>query len=431
MQMDILVWIATNIIGQPALLLGIIAFLGLLLQKKPAEDLLSGTIKVMIGLILMSLGAGIFVEAVLGYQAAIAGAFGVSPPAAPGVDLGTFIGTYTSYAALIMAIGFGIHLILSAFTWRIVYLTGHLMWWVSVTVLATLMNLFPAADIWSLVIVGSIVMAIYWTIQPKYIDKYMQIVMGSDEIAYGHTSSIAAYLGALLAPYLGSPEESTEKISVPKGLSWLKDIGVSTTVVIGIILMLAVTFCPYSAIQSYVEGAGVTNVYIWALLMALNMAGGILVLLTGVRMFIGEIVPAFKGISEKVLPGAKPALDCPVVFPQAPTAVLVGFLASTFVFLLFLVIFASTGFFVLVPPMIMLFFPGGAAGVFGNSRGGWKGAVLGGAINGLFLAVGQAVTWPMLINYAPELATLADPDWYIIIWILYAIGSLVKAITGG
>jgi PTS system ascorbate-specific IIC component len=79
----------------------------------------------------------------------------------------------------------------------------------------------------------------------------------------------------------------------------------------------------------------------------------------------------------------------------------------------------------------MLFFPGGAAGVFGNAFGGWKGAVLGGGINGTFLAVGQALTLPMLGRTAPELATLADPDWYIIIWVLTPIANVLKPLLGG
>lgn len=45
-------------------------------------------------------------------------------------------------------------------------------------------------------------------------------------------------------------------------------------------------------------------------------------------MVIAEIVPAFKGIADKLVKDAKPALDCPTVFPFAPNAVIVGFLAS-------------------------------------------------------------------------------------------------------
>ena len=58
----------------------------------------------------------------------------------------------------------------------------------------------------------------------------------------------------------------------------------------------------------------------------LSFAGGVYIILSGVRLIIGEIVPAFRGIAEKIVPNAKPAIDCPVVFPYAPNAVLMGFL---------------------------------------------------------------------------------------------------------
>ncbi|MBS3950338.1 MAG: PTS ascorbate transporter subunit IIC, partial [Peptococcaceae bacterium] len=160
-------------------------------------------------------------------------------------------------------------------------------------------------------------------------------------------------------------------------------------------------------------------------LQGLTFAVGIAVLLTGVRMVLGEIIPAFRGIALKIVPGARPALDCPIVFDYAPTGVLIGFLSAFVVFMICLVIFGAIGWAVIVPPMIMLFFPGGAAGVFGNATGGVRGAILGGVILGLFLAFGQAITAPMLANSAPELAQLADPDWYIIIWIFKPLLSLI------
>ena len=49
------------------------------------------------------------------------------------------------------------------------------------------------------------------------------------------------------------------------------------------------------------------------------------VILAGVRLILGEIVPAFKGISERLVPNSKPALDCPIVYTYAPNAVLIGF----------------------------------------------------------------------------------------------------------
>jgi hypothetical protein len=44
---------------------------------------------------------------------------------------------------------------------------------------------------------------------------------------------------------------------------------------------------------------------------------------------LNELVPAFRGIAMRIVPDAKPALDCPVLFPYAPNAVIVGFLATT------------------------------------------------------------------------------------------------------
>ena len=68
------------------------------------------------------------------------------------------------------------------------------------------------------------------------------------------------------------------------------------------------------------------NFIVFALLKAITFAGGVYVILAGVRLILAEIIPAFKGIAERIVPEAKPALDCPVVFPYAPNAVLIGFL---------------------------------------------------------------------------------------------------------
>ncbi len=419
---EILAWIGNNILGQPPILLGIVGLIGLWVQKKPFEEITTSVFKIMIGVTMMIAGAVLFVNELINFQNLVGGVAGITPKYPPGyVSLSDLTVKWGSYAAIIMFIGFIIHLLIARFTpLKYVYLTGHLMWWVSLTVVATLLTINPKASPLEIIGIGSIVMALYWSIQPAYIHHAMREVMGSDEIAYGHTSSLAAFLAYHLGKYVGKPEESTEKLSFPKALSFFKDYAVSTAIILGLIMII-------SAVAGYVikpdvvtKLAGTLNPVIWAFLRGIYFAVSIVVLLTGVRMFIAEIVPAFKGFAEKIIPKSRPALDCPVVFPQAPTAVVIGFVSGLLVFLLLEAIFLVTGFAIIVPPMIMLFFPGGAAAVFGNRTGGWKGAVLGGAINGLILAIGQALTLPAL-TYGPELATLADPDWYVIIWFLKAV----------
>jgi PTS system ascorbate-specific IIC component len=70
------------------------------------------------------------------------------------------------------------------------------------------------------------------------------------------------------------------------------------------------------------------SVIVQGILMAFTFAAGVEVILIGVRMFIAELTPAFKGIAEKLIRGSRPAIDCPVVFPFAPNAVIIGFIAS-------------------------------------------------------------------------------------------------------
>lgn len=426
--MQILQWIATNLLTQVAILIGLITAFGLILQRRAFEEVIGGTLRAAIGVLIMLAGADLFVQGLVAFQSIVASAFRITPPQAA-KTLAQFTAERGGHAAIIMTLGFLLHLILTRLlNVRFVYLTGHLMWWVSLTVTATLLAVMPNISTLGLILIGTAVMALYWTFQPLYIHGYMKRVTGSDEFGYGHTSSSAAFLGAFLGQFVGKPEESSERLSPPKWLGFMKDINVSTGIVIGLIILIAALFADPKVLAEHAKDL---NPYVWAILQGLRFAAGIAVLLYGVRMFLAEIVPAFRGISMTLIPGARPALDVPVVFPYAPTAVILGFVSGTVVFLVLMVLFGALGWATIVPPMIMLFFPGGGAGVFGNATGGWKGALLGGAINGLFLAVGQAITWPMLSPTAPELATLADPDWYIIIWILYAIFTPLRGLFGG
>jgi ascorbate-specific PTS system EIIC-type component UlaA len=74
--------------------------------------------------------------------------------------------------------------------------------------------------------------------------------------------------------------------------------------------------------------SGGQNYLVYAIIMAITFAAGVFIILQGVRLILAEIVPAFTGFSEKLVPNARPALDCPVVYPYAPNAVLIGFLFS-------------------------------------------------------------------------------------------------------
>ena len=53
----------------PAIVLGLIALVGLVAQRKPASDVLVGTIKTILGLLIMSVGIGALINALIPIQA--------------------------------------------------------------------------------------------------------------------------------------------------------------------------------------------------------------------------------------------------------------------------------------------------------------------------------------------------------------------------
>lgn len=406
-------WLTTNIIGQPALLVGLIALVGLVVQRKKFSDVVLGTVKTIVGFLIMSEGAGIVVRSLNAFTPILQQAFGIQPQAWPGMGLDALIAQWGGVASLIMALGFLINVLLARFTpLKYIYLTGHLMFWIALTLVAVVLEINPNTSPGVIIGVCSVIAGLYWTLQPAYMQPLMRKLTGADALAYGHTSSSAAWLGGKLAPFVGREEDRSEKVTLPSSIEFFKDVTAGTGVIIGVVIVIAALVAGGTYVSTL---SGDLNYIVYSIMEGLKFAAGITVLLVGVRMVLAEIVPAFRGIATSIVPGARPALDCPIVFDFAPMAVIIGFISATVVFLILMLIIGTVFGIVIIPPLIMLFFPGGASGVFGDRNGGWKGAILGGAICGAMLAIGQAITIPMLSTTSPQLATIADPDWYILI----------------
>jgi PTS system ascorbate-specific IIC component len=418
--------IMKDIVGQPALLVGLIAVAGLILQKKSFATVLAGGVKTTVGYLMIIGGAGMVVNVLLSaLSPLIQSAFNLVAPAAEagGIGYTKFLQTWGGYATLAVALGFAINLILARITrFKYIYLTGHLMIFLAENIFIAILAGWPTVSPGLLIIITGVLCGVYWTLQPAYMQKLMQGVTGTEDLAYGHTSSFNCWLAAKLGKFVGTPEQSAEDIELPESLEFFKDTTVSLGFVLGLVTVIVALVAGPTA---GAELSGGLNYIIWALVQGLTFGAGITVMLYGVRMIIGELVPAFRGIAKSVVPGAKPALDCPIVFPYAPTAVLLGFVGAFVAFLVCMFIFGAVGWGVVIPPMIMLFFPGGAGGVFGNSTGGWKGALLGGVICGVLLALGQLIVGHVLMPSVPFYAMEADPDVHILDWILAQIAGLI------
>ena len=179
--------------------------------------------------------------------------------------------------------------------------------------------------------------------------------------------------------------------------------------------------------EALIASAGTQNFVIYSLIQSFKFAAGIAVVLYGVRMFVGEIVPAFRGIATKLVPGARPALDAPILYTYAPNSVILGFLGAFVGAIIWLIVLGSTVGYVFVPTMIVLFFHGAVGGIFGNETGGIRGALLGGFMTATLVAWGQYFMVTFLVDTTiPDTAMwAADSDMFLLGPIIRFIAQLL------
>lgn len=275
--------------------------------------------------------------------------------------------------AMIMFFAMVINILIARFTpWKFIFLTGHHTLFMSMMVAVILATAGIKGSM--LVAIGSVVVGVAMVFFPAIVHPYMKKVTGSDDVAIGHFSSLSYVLAGFIGSKLGNKAHSTEEMNVPKSLLFLRDTPVAISFTMAIIFMISCLFAGGDFVR---EVSGGKNGLMFSLMQSITFAAGVYIILQGVRMVIAEIVPAFKGISDKLVPNAKPALDCPVVFPYAPNAVLVGFLSSFVAGVIGMFVLYALGMTVIIPGVVPHFFVGAAAGVFGNATGGVEALFLG------------------------------------------------------
>lgn len=430
--MEILSWIAKNIFGNPVFLIGFIVLLGLLLQKKTLSQVMTGTLKAVIGFVIITAGSSIISNALEVFEPMWKEVFQLQES-----NLGNYLGQekfnarFGSAVALAMTLGFFLNILLARFTkLKYIYLTGHLMFWSTTIVIAVLIHINPTLSYWKIVTFASILMGIYWTIQPAILQPFLRKIVGNDQIAMGHTSASAAFLSALAGKIIGNKENSTEQLKVPKGLEFLRDSNVITALVMSILFTIGAIILMMQSTptaKELIAKADGQNFVMYSIVQSFTFAGGIAVVLMGVRMFIGEIVPAFNGIATKLVPGAKPALDCPIIFPYAPNAVIIGFFGAFLGAILWLIVMGNVVAYVFVPSMIVLFFNSASAAVYGNLTGGVRGAFFGGFLNATLVAWGQYILVKFFVSSTIPDTVLwaADSDMFLLGVIAGYLGKLL------
>ena len=412
-----------NILATPSILVGLMALIGLSLQKKPVEDIIKGTIKTIVGFLVIGAGAGFLVGNSLEEFGIIFnfafGVQGVVPNNEAIVSLALL--DFAVDTAYIMSIGMIANIVIARFTrWKYIFLTGHHTLYMA-CMLAVILSVGNLSG-FALWLGGGLILGLIMVVSPAICQPTMRKIVNSDDIAFGHFSGVSYWASAQIGK-LFKGGKTTEEVNFPKRLSFLRDttvaIGLTMIIFFFIVTMIAVLFqdgMSDPVISSFFAGETSTHWAVWSIIRGLNFAAGVYIVLSGVRLLIGEIVPAFKGIAEKLVPNSKPALDCPVVFPYAPNALLIGFLVSfagglVGLFILGLIDSSALSVALILPGVIPHFFVGATAGIFGNAEGGLKGCIAGSFVNGLLITFLPAITMPVMGALDFANTTFSDADF--------------------
>ncbi|TNI92188.1 PTS ascorbate transporter subunit IIC [Aeromonas veronii] len=401
-----------DVLSEPAVLVGLIALIGLIAQKKPVTECIKGTVKTIMGFVILGAGATLVINSLGDFAVIFQHAFGIKGVVPNNEAIVSIAQTsFGKEMAMIMFFAMLVNILIARLTpWKFIFLTGHHTLFMSMMV-AVILSAGGMSGV-PLIAVGSLVVGVAMVFFPAIAHPFMKQITGSDDVALGHFSTCSYVLSAMIGAKFGNKAHSCEDVQVPKSLLFLRDTPVAISFTMGIIFLVTSAFAGPEFVSSVAKGK---HWFMFSLMQSITFAAGVYVILQGVRMVIAEIVPAFKGISDKLVPNAKPALDCPIVFPYAPNAVLIGFLSSFAAGLVGMALLYAMGLTVIIPGVVPHFFVGAAAGVFGNATGGRRGAILGAFANGLLLlTILPVFLLPVLGDLGFANTTFSDSDFGVV-----------------
>ncbi|WP_315708787.1 PTS ascorbate transporter subunit IIC [Brenneria uluponensis] len=405
-------FIMMDVLGTPAILVGLFSLLGLILQKKALSDVISGTLKTVMGFVILIAGAKLIATTLNIFSQLFEHSFNMQG-VVPNNDVIAALAqdNFGTETAMIMVFGMAVNIILARITpLKYIFLTGHHTLYMA-ALLAVILSTGGIHGA-GLIIIGSLILGTLMVVSPAILQPFTRKITHSDDLALGHFGSTGYLLAALVGKVVGKGSPSIEELKVPKTLNFLRDSSVAISLTMMILFIVLVIIAGKAFTETQVSSG--QNYIVFAIIQSITFAAGVYIILAGVRMVISEIVPAFKGIADKLVKDAKPALDCPTVFPFAPNAVIIGFLSSFLAGLISMFLCPLFGLSVIVPGLVPHFFCGATAGVYGNITGGRRGAVIGAFAQGLLISFLPAILLPLMGELGFAATTFGDADFGIV-----------------
>ncbi|MDA3811510.1 MAG: PTS transporter subunit IIC [Spirochaetaceae bacterium] len=410
-------------LGQAPLLLGTVVFIGYLFLGKKWYEALQGFIKTFVCFKILQVGTGGLVATFRPIIENLSQKYGIDAFVIDpyfGQTSGTeFLSSVDSLAFVgyVMLIAFVLNILLVAFRKqtkiRALFITGHIMYQQSAVLLWALYWVIegttgnPASI--PLIIVTGLFLGTYWSVGSNLIIEPTQEVSDGSGFTVGHQQMFTTFLTYHLAKKIGKKDSDVNTIKAPGFLSILNDSIVANalimTLFIGTIMLIV-----GEENFDYNRSKYFFGTYIWE--TCAYFAVFITIVLTGVRLFVTELTTSFHGISNKLLKGAVPAVDCPVVFGFSPQGPMYGFIFGFFGQLVaIMVLIALKSPILIIAGFICLFFDNGTLAVYANKAGGRRAAAIIPFICGLIQVFGSAWVLGFLIGPSEVIGWMGMMDW--------------------
>lgn len=369
------------LLTQPVIMIGILILVGYIIGKEKPTKVITGTISGMVGIEMVIFGGSQFTSLFKPITTAVADSFGIQgyimDSYAMKATTQEALGDKFGYVGYVFVIAFAVNLLLVYFGKythaKGIFLTGNAGVAHSQAILWLVMAWLGLSD-WSSILISGILVGIYWAFSTTLAAGTIDKVTDGGGFTIGHNEQLGLWFFGKIAHLFGKPEDDAENLKLPGILSIFNNNVAATAIIMTVFVGAFMAPLGISGIE---ELSGGTNWFAYIILIGIQFSMYMVILLQGVRMMCAELTKAFKGIQEKVVPNAIPAIDVAALLPYSQNAATLGFIFCTLGTVISILILLVTGSPIMVlPGFVPLFFSGGPVGVVANKFGGIKSVIV-------------------------------------------------------